>query len=65
MEKTTKRAVDRVHQTREDGEESIKRTGEVIPIDSGKERASVQTRREGKPQPKKNKSRAARARKVQ
>jgi hypothetical protein len=55
MEKTTKRAVDRVNQTREDGEESIKRTGEVIPIDSGKERASVQIRREGKSQ-KKNKS---------
>ncbi len=56
MEKTTKRAVDRVNKHREDGEEAIKRTSNVVPIDAGKNRASVQVSRESKPQPEKRKT---------
>lgn len=55
MEKTTKRAADRVNNHREDGEEAVRRTGKVVPIDSGKESASVQVSREGKSQPENNK----------
>lgn len=42
MEPTTKKAADKVNKHREDGEEAIKRTGKVVPIDSGKDRESVQ-----------------------
>lgn len=42
MEPTTKKAADRVNQHREDGEEAIKRAGEVVPIDAGRNRESVQ-----------------------
>ena len=42
MEQTTKKASDRVNQHREDGEEAMKRTGKVVPIDSGKNREGVQ-----------------------
>lgn len=55
MEKTTKQAAERVNNHREDGEESIKRTGKVVPIDAGRRRASVQVSREGKSRAEKNK----------
>ncbi len=42
MEPTTKTAADRVSKHREDGEEAIKRTSNVVPIDSGKSGESVQ-----------------------
>ena len=38
MDHTTKKAADRVNKHREDGEEAIKRTSNVVPIDSGKNR---------------------------
>ena len=42
MEPTTKKAADRVNKHREDGEEAIKRSDNVVPIDSGRDRESVQ-----------------------
>jgi len=54
MEPTTKKAADRVHQHREDGEEAIKRTGKVVPIDSGKDRESVQVNSDNESQLEKN-----------
>ena len=41
-----------VNKHREDGEESIKQTGKVVPIDSGKDRESVQITPDPKPEPK-------------
>jgi hypothetical protein len=55
MEKSTKRAVDRVNNHREDGEEAIKRTSKVVPIDAGRNGESVQVSRKGKSKPEKNK----------
>ena len=40
MEKTTKKAATRVHKHREDGEEAVKRSADVVPIDGGKGRES-------------------------
>ena len=42
MEPTTKRAADDVNKHREDGEEAIKSTSKVVPIDAGRDRESVQ-----------------------
>jgi len=42
MKHTTKKAVDRVNNHREDGEEAIKRTNKVVPLDPGKDNESVQ-----------------------
>ena len=43
MEPITKSAADRVTKHREDGEEAIKRTSNVVPIDSGRRGESVQS----------------------
>jgi len=43
MEKSTDNSVEQVHNQREDGAESIKRTSKVVPIDSGvKKQGSVE-----------------------
>lgn len=56
MEPTTKKAADRVNQHREDGEEAIKRTDNVVPIDAGRDRQSVQVTPDSKPRPDKAQS---------
>lgn len=56
MEHTTKKAADRVNNHREDGEEAIKRTSKVVPIDSGKDNESVQATTDCKSQLEKKKS---------
>ena len=43
MEPTTKSAADRVNKHREDGEEAMKRTSNVVPIDAGKRGESVRS----------------------
>jgi len=50
MERATKRAAERVNQHREDGEEAIKHTSKVVPIDAGKNGESVQVASESKSQ---------------
>ena len=42
MERTTKKAADAVNRHREDGEEAIKRTSKVVPMDAGRNSESVQ-----------------------
>ena len=56
MDHTTKKAADRVNNHREDGEQAIKRTSNVVPIDSGKDNESVQTTTDSKSQLEKKKS---------
>ena len=58
MDNTTKKAADQVVRHREDGEEAIKRTNNVVPIDSGKDNdnASVQTTTDSTSQLEKKKS---------
>jgi len=56
MERTTKKAAVKANRHREDGEESIKRNSKVVPIDSGKNRESVQVNSDSKSQLEKNKS---------
>lgn len=56
MEHTTKKAADRVNKHREDGEEAIKRTSNVVPIDSGKSHEGVQVTADPKPHPEREKS---------
>jgi hypothetical protein len=56
MDHTTKQAADQVVRHREDGEEAIKRTNNVVPIDSGKDNESVQTTTESTSQLEKKKS---------
>ena len=56
MEHTTKKAADRVNNHREDGEEAIKRTNNVVPIDSGRANESVQVTTDSGSQPEKKKS---------
>ena len=56
MDHTTKKATDQVVRHREDGEEAIKRTNNVVPIDSGKDNESVQTTTESTSQLEKKKS---------
>ena len=48
MDHTTKKAADRVNNHREDGEEAIKRTSNVVPIDSGKNREGGQVTSDSK-----------------
>lgn len=43
MEPNSKKAADRVIKHREDGEEAIKRSSKVVPIDAGKNTGSVQS----------------------
>ncbi len=49
MEPTSKAAADRVTKHREDGEEAMKRTSNVVPIDSGKSGKTVQPTTNGRP----------------
>ena len=51
MEPTTKKAAERVNKHREDGEEAIKRSNKVVPIDAGRDNESVQVTPDSKPQP--------------
>ena len=53
MEHATKKAADKVNRHREDGEEAIKRTGKVVPIDAGKGSESVQVTPDSKSQSEK------------
>ncbi len=50
MDQATKKAADRVNQHREDGEEAIQRTSNVVPIDSGRNRETVQVTPDAKPE---------------
>lgn len=56
MDHTTKKAADRVNKHREDGEEAIKRTSNVVPIDSGKNREGVQVTPDSEARSEKEKS---------
>ena len=56
MDNTTKKAADQVVHHREDGEEAIKRTNNVVPIDSGKDNESVQPATDSTSQLEKKKS---------
>jgi len=56
MEKTTKQAADDVNNHREDGEEAMKHTSKVVPIDAGRNSASVQRTPVSEPSSEKNKA---------
>jgi hypothetical protein len=56
MEPRTKSAADDVNRHREDGEEAIKRTSQVVPLDAGKNSESVQVSPDSKSQLEESKS---------
>ena len=51
MEPTSKKAADDVIKHREDGEEAMKRTSNVVSIESGKRNQSVQPTADSNPKP--------------
>jgi len=56
MEPNSKKAADKVNKHREDGEEAIKRSNDVVPIDAGNGRESVQVTQDSESQSEGNKS---------
>jgi hypothetical protein len=57
MEPTSRKAADRVNKHREDGEEAIKRSSNVVPIDAGKGKESVQVTPDSESQSEENQPR--------